>query len=304
MKELKQKLIQKLQIETDNITDYLETDKNVYRIETNVETNKTIFVNPTIESLNNQELVNFDIYQDKKDTISLITDENKLSNLIELESKFNDSQTTETNIFKNKEKIKYFYLKLNNIILVYRYTSRAYLKAKAFLKIRQTVELGQTKELELITEEDDRITLDKQSPDLIFDMDMKQAFLLNVKQSEYIIDLEVAIDKLREKFPDIQKENRIFSKDSFELFEKKISSLNKTRIRKFVKMIEEEKYHKFVEHRNQAVKIKERYSLTIEFNDCNEIVFGPDTSIEDILHLLADDYVQSYLDEESRVVDE
>ena len=44
--------------------------------------------------------------------------------------------------------------------------------------------------------------------------------------------------------------------------------------------------------------------MTIEFNSENHIIFDDETSIDDVLHLLSDDYVQSYLDKKGRRLDE
>ncbi|AGE29397.1 DUF4868 domain-containing protein [Enterococcus faecium] len=300
---IKAELIERLESETEEVTDYLETDKNIYVMDTNVQTNVNVFIKQAIEKLEASELIGFDVYKDSKESISLISDENKLKNLTELPGKFASAQEPETNIFENKEKIKYFYIKFQEIVLVYRYTQRAYLKSKAFIKIGKN-EVGHTKELQLVTEEDDRISLDKQWPDLVYDMADKRAFLFNSKQSEYIIDLEVEITKTKKSFPDIQKENAIFTEGSYPLFEEAISYLNKTKVRKFVKMIENKTYQKFVDNRDKALGIKQKYNFSIYFNEYNEIIFNDDTSMEDILHLLSDDYVQSYLDEESMVRDE
>ncbi|MBZ6016013.1 MULTISPECIES: DUF4868 domain-containing protein [Leuconostoc] len=301
--EIKKNLIEKLEQQTSDVTDYLESEKNVYRIDTDVKTNEEIFIQPAIEKLRTSELIGFDVYQDRRESVSLLTDENKLSNLANLTDKFANSQTTESNIFINHEKIKYFYITVNQVVLVYRYTSKAYLKAQAFLKIKN-IEFGSTKELELVTEEDDRISLDKQYPDLVYDISFNRAFLLNSKQAEYIIDLEVEITKTKKSFPDIQQKNKIFSEDSYTHFEEALNELNKTKVRKFVKMIENQTYEKFVAHREKATEIKNHYKFTIEFNECNEIVFSDETSMEDVLHLLSDDYVQSYLDEEAKVINQ
>lgn len=300
---IKAELIERLESETEEVTDYLETDKNIYVMDTNVQTNVNVFIKQAIEKLEASELIGFDVYKDSKESISLISDENKLKNLTELPGKFASAQEPETNIFENKEKIKYFYIKFQEIVLAYRYTQRAYLKSKAFIKIGKN-EVGHTKELQLVTEEDDRISLDKQWTDLVYDMADKRVFLFNSKQSEYIIDLEVEITKTKKSFPDIQKKNAIFTEGSYPLFEEAISDLNKTKVRKFVKMIENKTYQKFVDNRDKALGIKQKYNFSINFNEYNEIIFNDDTSMEDILHLLSDDYVQSYLDEESMVRDE
>lgn len=293
--ELKQELITKLNNSTGNVTNFLETNKSVYVIETDMQTNKEIFINPAVEILGTQKLVEFDVYQNKKDSISYLEEEEKLSELSTLIKKLDNATSNDNNIFKTGEKIKYFYIKCDGIIFIYRYTAKAYLKPKAYLKV------WDSKELELVTEEENRIALDKQIPDMIFDTDANRAFLFNVTQSEYIIELDVVITKTMKGFNDIQTGNKIFSANSFCEFEKHIEKMSKTTGRKFVKMIENETYQKFVINRDKAESIKEMYELDIDFNDDNEIDFNENTNVEHILHLLSDDCVQSYLDSEHMV---
>ena len=95
-----------------------------------------------------------------------------------------------------------------------------------------------------------------------------------------------------------------FISDSFEKFQVCIQEQNKSTIRKFVKMIENKTYQKFVDNRSNALEIKTMFEMTIEFNSENHIIFDDETSIDDVLHLLSDDYVQSYLDKKGRRLDE
>lgn len=297
LEDIKSKLLEDLSEATTEITYYLETDKNVYTLETNVSQGQETFINPTIDYLRNMELVKFDVYKSKRDSFEYLEEEDKIANLKLIAERLNDSRNPEENIFKNQEKITYFFVKLRNFVMIYRYTSRAYLKSKTVIKVK-------TKILELVNEEDDRITLDKMTPDIIYNIDEEKAFLLNVKQAEYIVDLEVNMTKTQEKFPEIQSKVNIFTADSFEKFQERIKEQNKSIIRKIVKMIEYETYQKFVDNRSNALEIKEMFKMTIEFDSENQIIFDDETSIDDVLHLLSDDYVQSYLDKQGRRLDE
>ena len=297
LEDIKSKLLEDLSEATTEITYYLETDKNVYTLETNVSQGQETFINPTIDYLRNMELVKFDVYKSKRDSFEYLEEEDKIANLKSIAERLNDSRNPEENIFKNQEKITYFFVKLRNFVMIYRYTSRAYLKSKTVIKVK-------TKILELVNEEDDRITLDKMTPDIIYNIDEEKAFLLNVKQAEYIVDLEVNMTKTQNKFPEIQSKVNIFTADSFEKFQVCIQEQNKSTIRKFVKMIENKTYQKFVDNRSNALEIKTMFEMTIEFNSENHIIFDDETSIDDVLHLLSDDYVQSYLDKKGRRLDE
>ena len=297
LEDIKSKLLEDLSEATTEITYYLETDKNVYTLETNVSQGQETFINPTIDYLRNMELVKFDVYKSKRDSFEYLEEEDKIANLKSIAERLNDSRNPKENIFKNQEKITYFFVKLRNFVMIYRYTSRAYLKSKTVIKVK-------TKILELVNEEDDRITLDKMTPDIIYNIDEEKAFLLNVKQAEYIVDLEVNMTKTQEKFPEIQSKVNIFTADSFEKFQERIKEQNKSIIRKIVKMIEYETYQKFVDNRSNALEIKEMFKMTIEFDSENQIIFDDETSIDDVLHLLSDDYVQSYLDKQGRRLDE
>ena len=297
LEDIKSKLLEDLSEATTEITYYLETDKNVYTLETNVSQGQETFINPTIDYLRNMELVKFDVYKSKRDSFEYLEEEDKIANLKSIAERLNDSRNPEENIFKNQEKITYFFVKLRNFVMIYRYTSRAYLKSNTVIKAK-------TKILELVNEEDDRITLDKMTPDIIYNIDEEKAFLLNVKQAEYIVDLEVNMTKTQEKFPEIQSKVNIFTADSFEKFQERIKEQNKSIIRKIVKMIEYETYQKFVDNRSNALEIKEMFKMTIEFDSENQIIFDDETSIDDVLHLLSDDYVQSYLDKQGRRLDE
>ena len=297
LEDIKSKLLEDLSEATTEITYYLETDKNVYTLETNVSQGQETFINPTIDYLRNMELVKFDVYKSKRDSFEYLEEEDKIANLKSIAERLNDSRNPEENIFKNQEKITYFFVKLRNFVMIYRYTSRAYLKSNTVIKAK-------TKILELVNEEDDRITLDKMTPDIIYNIEEEKAFLLNVKQAEYIVDLEVNMTKTQEKFPEIQSKVNIFTADSFEKFQERIKEQNKSIIRKIVKMIEYETYQKFVDNRSNALEIKEMFKMTIEFDSENQIIFDDETSIDDVLHLLSDDYVQSYLDKQGRRLDE
>lgn len=297
LEDIKSKLLEDLSEATTEITYYLETDKNVYTLETNVSQGQETFINPTIDYLRNMELVKFDVYKSKRDSFEYLEEEDKIANLKSIAERLNDSRNPEENIFKNQEKITYFFVKLRNFVMIYRYTSKAYIKSKTVIKVK-------TRNLELVNEEEDRITLDKMIPDIIYNIDEEKAFLLNVKQAEYIVDLEVNMTKTQEKFPEIQSKVNIFTADSFEKFQERIKEQNKSIIRKIVKMIEYETYQKFVDNRSNALEIKEMFKMTIEFDSENQIIFDDETSIDDVLHLLSDDYVQSYLDKQGRRLDE
>lgn len=297
MEEIKAKLLSSLSTSTTEITYFLETDKNVYTLETSISQGQETFIGPTIDYLKSMELVKFDVYKSKRDSFDYLEDEDKIGNLKLITERLNESRNPEENIFKNREKIKYFYVKIKNFVMIYRYTSKAYIKSEVFVVVK-------TKNLELISEEDDRITLDKQTPDIIYSIDEQKAFLLNVKQAEYIVDLEVNMTKTQNKFPEIQSKVNIFTADSFEKFQERIQEQNKSIIRKFVKMIENETYQKFVDNRSNALEIKKMFEMTIEFDSENHIIFDDETSIDDVLHLLSDDYVQSYLDKQGRRLDE
>lgn len=292
----KENLIVLLEKDTSNITYYLETDKNIYSIETEIEKSEDIFIRPVISVLEKRELKKFNLFQETKDTFTLLENSEKIEKLKVLKEKIEKAKKPEDNIFKKQEKLKYFFLKKEEIIFIYRYTSKAYIKSETFLTIKQ-------KRLILNKEEDDRITLDKNIPDIIYFLDLEKAFLLNEKQAEYIIELDSHIEKIKEVFPEVQKKSKIFSTKSFPTFRIALEEQNKSKIRKFVNMIEEKTYEKFIKHREKAVKIKDMYSLNINFNKNNEIEFDKSTSMDDILHLLSDDYVQSFLDLEAKVME-
>lgn len=130
LEDIKSKLLEDLSEVTTEITYYLETDKNVYTLETNVSQGQETFINPTIDYLRNMELVKFDVYKSKRDSFEYLEEEDKIANLKSITERLNDSRNPEENIFKNREKITYFFVKLRNFVMIYRYTSRAYLKSK------------------------------------------------------------------------------------------------------------------------------------------------------------------------------
>ena len=297
MEEIKSNLLLSLSTSTTEITYFLETDRNVYALETSISQGQETFISPTVDYLKSKKLVKFDVYNSKRDSFDYLEEEEKIENLKLIAERLNESRNPEDNIFKNREKIKYFYVKIQNFVMIYRYTSKAYIKSKTVIKVK-------TRNLELVNEEEDRSTLDKMIPDIIYNIDEEKAFLLNVKQAEYIVDLEVNMTKTQNKFPEIQSKVNIFTADSFEKFQVCIQEQNKSTIRKFVKMIENKTYQKFVDNRSNALEIKTMFEMTIEFNSENHIIFDDETSIDDVLHLLSDDYVQSYLDKQGRRLDE
>ena len=142
------------------------------------------------------------------------------------------------------------------------------------------------------------IILNKTKPDIIFDIKNDIALLTNVIQSEYILSIDQLFMNSIDKFNSL----KIISESTENDFIDKVKSSNKF-IRKLHKIISEETYKHFENNIDNVKDVIKYYNLDIKLDEnSNKILFDENTEINDVLHLLGDDYIRKYISQKDDIL--
>ncbi len=140
-------------------------------------------------------------------------------------------------------------------------------------------------------------------PDVIIDIEKRILFMLNVKQSEFILEINSLFTQSITQVQESLREFNLMKEETIELF---INSAcgNNTFMRKLHKIQSTESYKYLKNNVDKVPAVIERYNLSVKFDEgIKKIIFNEETEVSDILHLLADDYVQRYISEKDDILD-
>ena len=214
-------------------------------------------------------------------------------------------QTYEASIFKAASDFKWLALKiesednifLNSIFLIYKQRSIKKITMTTGIKI-----LTQGDERPLLVKEppiDGVYLTNNNFPDLIYaqsnEVDKSFFCLFTRNQAEYLLDTEKIFRGLVENVKKIMKEEKFFlNPNHIENFLEEMKS-KKSTYRKLVKMARENAFKTYKENIISVPKVIEEFNLDIKFDILNNAIDLENSSKEDILHLIADEYVLKYL---------
>ncbi len=215
------------------------------------------------------------------------------------------SANYDASIFKSVSDFKWMALRINSdddislksIFLIY--------KQRAIKKVTMT------SGLKILTQGNERPLLIKDVPiagvyltndnfpDLIYALsnEADESFfcLLSRNQAEYLLDIEKIFKGLVENVKNTMEDEKIFLDiGHIEDFLNEMKS-KKSTYRKLVKMARQNAFKTYKENILSVPKVIEEFELNIKFDTENNTIDLEKSSKEDILHLIADDYVLKYL---------
>ena len=215
------------------------------------------------------------------------------------------SANYDASIFKSVSDFKWMALRINSdddislksIFLIY--------------KQREIKKVTMTSGLKILTQGNERPLLIKDVPidgvyltndnfpDLIYALsnEADESFfcLLSRNQAEYLLDIEKIFKGLVENVKNTMEDEKIFLDiGHIEDFLNEMKS-KKSTYRKLVKMARQNAFKTYKENILSVPKVIEEFELNIKFDTENNTIDLEKSSKEDILHLIADDYVLKYL---------
>lgn len=281
---------------------FLQTDENIYSFRNDLtKDQRKEFINPIINFIKDKNICKYDSLDRKAETIYYILKEMDEFKSLELilslhnQIKSGDCETASIKTIEN-EKIKLAIFKKGDFLLLYRYNASSILKqgiAARFFPEKAVVE----------KQNNNLLILSKTIPDIIVDTENNDAFILNMTQAEYILNIMKLFKGTLNVVATNLKEFQLMDTEGIDRFIQLVSEKNGY-IRKLHKIQTTESYKHLKTNKNVVPSVLEKYNLNVEFDEKEgEIIFNEDTDITDVLHLLADDYVKRYISETDDIVD-
>ena len=215
------------------------------------------------------------------------------------------SANYDASIFKSVSDFKWMALRINSdddislksIFLIYKQRAIKKVTMTSGLKI-----LTQGHERPLLIKDvpiDGVYLTNDNFPDLIYALsnEADESFfcLLSRNQAEYLLDIEKIFKGLVENVKNTMEDEKIFLDiGHIEDFLNEMKS-KKSTYRKLVKMARQNAFKTYKENILSVPKVIEEFELNIKFDTENNTIDLEKSSKEDILHLIADDYVLKYL---------
>lgn len=281
---------------------FLQTDDNIYSFRNDLtKEQREEFINPINDFIKNKNICKYDSLDRKAETIYYILKEMDEFKSLELilslnnQIKSGDCEIASIKTIEN-EKIKLAIFKKGDFLLLYRYNASSILKqgiAARFFPEEAVVE----------KQNNNLLILSKTIPDIIVDTGNNDAFILNMTQAEYILNIMKLFKGTLNVVATNLKEFQLMDIEGIDRFIQLVSEKNGY-IRKLHKIQTTESYKHLKTNKNVVPSVLEKYNLNVEFDEKKgEIIFNEDTDITDVLHLLADDYVKRYISETDDIVE-
>ena len=280
---------------------FLQTDRNIYSFRNELtKDQRDDYAKPINEFLNDKEICEYNSLQRNAETIyyisNIMPEFESVKIILELNKQIESDDCKIANIETvNNEKIKLAIFKKGNYLLLYRYNASSILKqgiAAKFFSDKAVVE----------KQENNLLILSKTIPDIIVDVKNSLAFILNMNQAEYILNIIKLFKGTLKVASDSLKELELMNCEGIDIFIENVASKNRY-IRK-LHSIQNKETHKYLKQNKEIVPdVIKKYNLNIKFDSKKgQIIIDEDTEIIDVLHLLADDYVKRYISETDDIV--
>ena len=189
------------------------------------------------------------------------------------------------------ESIKMIIYKCDELMFLYKYTARNMLKQGClWVKI-----YGSKKPL-IEKNSNDIIILNKEQPDIIFDIESKLALLINLNSAEEILNMGNLFEKSAKDFKRLNSELNLLSESGIDNFIEKLMKSKKHQ-RKIHKIKTKETYKCFKENIEEVKKIIKdpAFGLKVALDDNDRIIFNEDTNIEHVLNILNDAFIMKLI---------
>lgn len=286
---------------SDGLCLFLQTNTNIHSFRSELTNRQQLdIVEPISTYLNEKDYSQYDSLERRPNTVYYITNDmgeyNSLSNILEINRQIiNNDVTVATIRTIDTEKIKVIIFKKGEFIFLYRYNT-----SKLF---RQGWKARFNHEEAVVEREDDSIlVLSKSIPDIILDTIENCAFVLNVTQAEYILEIEELFKGTMNNVEVNLRQFNLMREDTIIDFMNEVSTKN-NHMRKLHKIQTTQSYQYFYNNIVRVPEVLRQYNLNVNFDAVNgQIIFDENTDVGDVLHLFADDYVKRYISERDDVI--
>lgn len=285
----------------NELTLFLQTNNNIYSFRSRLSNEQQLeIINPISEAINNKEYNQYDTLERRPNTIYYIINDmieyQSLGNILELNMQIeNDEVNRATLRAIETDKIKMIIFKKGQFIFLYKYNSSKLFKQgwKARFDNEEAVVERET---------DNVLILSKLIPDIIIDVQNEVAFILNIVQAEYILDIDRLFTGTLTNFSDNLRAFNLMREDTIAEFINQVSGKNNY-MRKLHKIQTTQSYQYFHQNIDIIPDVLNQYGLNINFDEQNgQIVFDEETDVGDVLHLFADDYVRRHISRRDDVI--
>ena len=285
---------------------YIKTNKNFVMIENKLkmEDLKKMFLEPIKNFLKETEAEFYDPISGNSNGVEIEKIGDTNFEIMEV-LRNSVSANYDASIFKSVSDFKWMALRINSdddislksIFLIYKQREKKKVTMTSGLKI-----LTQGNERPLLIKDvpiDGVYLTNDNFPDLIYALsnEADESFfcLLSRNQAEYLLDIEKIFKGLVENVKNTMEDEKIFLDiGHIEDFLNEMKS-KKSTYRKLVKMARQNAFKTYKENILSVPKVIEEFELNIKFDTENNTIDLEKSSKEDILHLIADDYVLKYL---------
>ena len=277
--------------EENGLMMFLQTNNNVYSFTSRLNQQQQLdIINPTREAIAGKDYSRYDALERRPNTIYYIsqdmTEYQSVGNILEVNEQLENGEVDRARITT---------IKKGRFIFLFKYNSGKLFKQgwKAIFNEEEAI---------VEYENDNVLLLSKLVPDIIIDAQYNIAFILNVVQAEYILDINSLFTGTLTEFSNNLREFNLMREETIETFINQINGKNNY-MRKLHKIQTTQSYQYFHQNIERIPEVIEQYGLTINFDSENgEIIFDNETDVGDVLHLFADDYIRRYISERDDVI--
>lgn len=285
----------------DGLCLFLQTNTNIHSFRSELTNRQQLdILEPISTYLNEKDYNQYDSLERRPNTVYYITNDmneyHSFNNILEINRQIiNNNVTVATIRTIDTEKIKVIIFKKGEFIFLYRYNT-----SKLF---RQGWKARFNHEEAVVEREDDSIlVLSKSIPDIILDTIENCAFVLNVTQAEYILEIEELFKGTMNNVEVNLRQFNLMREDTIIDFMNEVSTKN-NHMRKLHKIQTTQSYQYFYNNIVRVPEVLRQYNLNVNFDEANgQIIFDENTDVGDVLHLFADDYVKRYISERDDVI--
>lgn len=297
LRELQEQLVNN----ENNLWLFLQTNNNIYSFRSKLTTQQQLdIINPIYEYLKDKEYNQYDALERRPNTIYYISNEmqeyQSLNNILELNQYIQSNEVARATIKTiESDKIKMIIFKKDRFLFLYKYNVGKLFKQGWKAKFNNE---------EAVVEKDDNtiLMLSKTIPDIILDTTEKLAFIINVIQAEYILQIETLFRGALNDVSHNLEEFNLMRINTIESFINEVAK-KKNYMRKLHKIQTTGAYQYFQNNITKIPEVLRKYSLNVSFDEHNgQIIFDEETDVGDVLHLFADDYVKRYISERDDVM--
>ena len=297
LEELQEELIN----EENGLTMFLQTNNNVYSFRSGLNQQQQLeIINPTREAMIGKEYSRYDALERRPNTIYYISQEmmeyQSVDSIIEINAQLETGEVDRARIATiETDKIKLIIFKKGRFIFLFKYNSGKLFKQgwKARFDVEEAV---------VEQENDNLLLLSKLVPDIIIDAQCNIAFIINVVQAEYILDINSLFTGTLTEFSNNLREFNLMREETIETFINQINGKNNY-MRKLHKIQTTQSYQYFHQNIEKIPEVLAQYGLTINFDIENgQIIFDDETDVGDVLHLFADEYIRRHISERDDVM--